>query len=121
MSVADRKTAALLNGMADGMPQIEQLPLAPILFVPDDNIAFNAHAAGNHRFALLIDRFLQGIKEFFITQDAVFDGLGTAVPKDAVRQGVQCAAVAQHQRRLMKCAGQIFSLRKVDRCFAAHR
>ena len=65
--MTDCEAAALLNGMANGVTQVEQLALPFVPLIPADNIAFNAYTARNNRLALFVYRFLQGFKELCIT------------------------------------------------------
>ena len=60
-------------------------------------------------------------EERFIAEHAVFGDFGIAGAELARRQGVEHGGVGNHQHRLMKCAEQIFALRRIDPGLAADR
>ena len=104
------------------MPEIELLTLARVKFIARDYVAFYLDAAAHDALdiAIYIAR-LENFKKTFIGDYAVFYALRRAVGKERIAQRVEAIGVAQNERRLMKCSGEVLALGEIDSRFAADR
>ena len=88
-SVRKRKAAGRLNGVAEGMAQIEHLPRTAVKLVALDKVPLHLHAPRRH----LLQPFAGGNvrqkrKQLPAAQYRVFDDLRAAVEENFARQRV---------------------------------
>ena len=102
----------LLQGMAKGMPKIEQRALSLFRFVGDDDARlgraadrdrFGARRSASEHVAPI--RF-QKLEKAAVADQPVFDDLGEAGAKIALAKRIEACGVGQHQRWLMKGADE---------------
>ncbi len=121
MTVGDGVTAALFNGVAHGVSQIQELPLSQIPFVPLHDAGLVGDTTGDDSCRIGgEDAVFKEGKEALVTQNAGFDGLRRAAGKGICGQGGQAIRVAQYGGGLQKGARQIFPCGEIDGGFAAH-
>ena len=117
-----------LQGVAEGVAEIEQGPAAGFPFVLRHDFRLHLHRA-SHGEGQVVGRqggdlaamgFQPG-EEVDVAQQAVLDDLGVARPDFPRRQGREHVQVGQHQPGLMKGADQVLAPGRVDGGLAAHR
>ena len=104
------------------MPEIELLTLARVKFIARDYVALYLDAAAHDAFYIVL--YIAGLEIFkktFIGDYAVFYALRRAVGKERIAQRIEAIGVAQNERRLMKCSGEVLALGEVDSRLAADR
>ena len=100
------EAAARFYGVAYGVAQIQQCPLAPVKFITTDHVPLHANTHGDHPLELLPHRgFLQLPEKILAVKHGVFDDLGAPGPVFPLWQRIQQGRVAQHQRGLIEAAG----------------
>ena len=114
----------LLNGMSQGMPEIQEHPLSCVELVMFDHHALDIHAFlddGRQFFFKLWEGTVgfQCLEQPGILDAAIFNDFAHAVIDETQVQSVQYHRVYQHQFRLVKCAYQILPFRQVYRHLAA--
>ena len=121
MAVRDGKIAAPFYSMAERVTEIELLTLSEVELIARNYIAFYLYAAAHDVFYIALDvAELENFKETFVRDYSVFYALRRAVRKEGVAQRIKAVGVAEHERRLVKCPGEIFALREIDTRLAAH-
>ena len=60
-------------------------------------------------------------KQHGVVENSILDDLGTAVPENVGRQGIQSVGIAQHQTGLAESPGQVFTCRQINGSLAAYR
>ena len=106
--------------MAEGVAEIQKLPLSAVKFILRDDIALHPHARFDDMLQLRMRRrVFQFIEKRRVSEYRVFDDLRAPVAENFVRQGIQTVRVAEHEPRLIKRPGQIFSGGQIDGRFAA--
>ncbi len=116
-----------LQGVAEGVTQIEQGATAGFALVLGDDLGLHLHRTANrvgqggriarqHRGGV----GLQPLEKVEVAEHAVFDDLGVARANLAIGQGRQHIEVGEHQTRLVKGADQVLAARGVDGRLAAH-
>ena len=94
-----------LDGVSQGMSEVQNLALAEILLILRDHIALQAHALRNHALPLPLGILgQQKFQEFLTPYHAVLDDFRHALFKHFFRQGVQRRDVAEHQMGLREGA-----------------
>ena len=110
------------------MAEVKKCPHTRFGFIFCDNAGFHCARssygvrgslgiAGHNRF----DIFIKPRVKICIAKQTVFDNFGIARCALTLGQRVQNIKISQHRQRLMKCADEIFAMRRVDTGFAAHR
>ena len=106
--------------MAEGMAEIQKLPLSAVKFILRNNIALHPHARFDDMLQLRMRRrAVQLLEKRRVSKHRVFDDLRAAVAENFVRQGIQTVRVAEHEPRLIKRPGQIFPGGQIDGRLAA--
>lgn len=69
---------------------------------------FYLYAAAHDIFYIALDvAELENFKETFVRDYSVFYALRRAVRKEGVAQRIKAVGVAEHERRLVKCPGEV--------------
>ena len=115
----------LLNGMGEGVAEVQEHPLTGIELVSFHNGALDIYAAGDDRWKLrlkILERAVgaESAEEIRILDAAVFGDLSHAVADKVRRKGFQHKGIDEHQLRVIECTDQILSLWKIYRHLAAH-
>ncbi len=117
-----------LQGVAEGVAEIEQGPLAALALVRGDDLGLHFNTPGNglQRRLRVQGQYVaimgpQPFEKIGIAQQAVLDDFGIAAAHFAGGQGGQHVEVAQHQARLPEGADQVLALFVIDRRLAADR
>ncbi len=106
--------------VAEGVPEIKQSAVAPLMFVARDNRRFRFAADRNGADAVIAAGEysapigLKPAEERGIADEAVFDDLRVARAKFTRRQGFQRLRVSENQGRLMKGADQVLAVLGID-------
>ena len=119
---------ASLNGMAEGMSEIEngaqtRLPLVSAhhlrldFTAAPDGMGQRLRLAGAQCGQMRLDP----IKESHVGNRAIFDDFSQTSGKLARRQGFDCVQIAHNPLRLIERANHVFAQRVVDGRFPAHR
>ena len=110
MAVRDGIAAALFNGVANGVAQIQQAALVLFFFVPFHHAGFVSNAPGDDlsRIGLQMTGLEQG-EEALIRENPCLNGFSGAVCKDVTGQRAQSVRVAQDSGRLQEGSGQVLS------------
>ena len=112
--------------MAKGMPKVEQRTLSLLRFVGGDDARLG-RAADRDRFGPgwsasehVAPVQFQKLEKAAVANEPILDDLGEAGAKIALAEGIEARGVGQHQRRLMKSADEVLSVRRIDSSLAAH-
>ena len=117
-----------LDGVAEGVAEIEQRALARLALVGGDDarlqLAAAPHGVGEGRAIArqqLLDVGFEPVDERSVEREAVLDHLGQARAQLAVGQRVEGRHVRDHRARLVEGADHVLAERVVDRGLAADR
>ena len=117
-----------LEGMAEGVAEIEQRAIAGLALVARDDLGLHAAAGGDRMLARragagedVVGIGLEPGEEAGIAEQAVFGDLRIAGAELARRKGIEQRRVGDHQDRLVEGADQIFAVARIDRGLAADR
>ena len=121
MAVGDGKAAVLLDGVAQGVAEVEELALAALKFVLVDHGGLDLHVPAHHAVNAAVDILgHEKVVEVPVRDQAVLHRLGYAVGEGVLRQGFKCVCVADNHRGLVEGPRQIFPRGQVDGGLAAH-
>ena len=123
-----RVVGGALDGMAEGVAEIEQRAVALLAFVARDDVGLDLARAldgmrqrgGIARQQLRGVRF-QPVEELAVDDEPVLDDLGEAGAQLAIGQGAERVGIGEHRGGLMKRADEILAARVVDAGLAADR
>ena len=112
---------ALFHRVAEGVPQVQELALPIVHFVPRHIVPLDGNAPGDH---LLHPGFpsagAQGREQRRVAQHAVFQHFRQAIPLEFSGQIPDHVGVAEHDFGLVKGPGHVFARPQIHRRLAAH-
>ena len=94
------------------MAKVQQRPFAGIKLIVLDHLAFNIDTTVNHIVHNWLEIFRMGeqVEQCPAFDASILDDFSHAICKEVWRKGLERIRIDQNERRLPKCADQVFSL-----------
>ena len=122
MAVHETVLRAALDGVADGVAEVQVAADTGVELIVRDIVRFDLHAFGDHVGDVRPDSvraLREDLKEAGALEHSVLDALGTAVMEDDVRQGLEGVDVADDPKGLLERADEVLARGDVHRGLAA--
>ena len=127
-SVSQGEVACRLDGVADGVPEVEGLAPPVLALVLIDHVALDLDVSCHdaHELVGVKARLADGFEaepliELLVRQHTVLDHLAARIAEQLRRDGRKAVDVGNHERRLQEGAREVLSRLEVHGGLAAHR